>query len=432
MTSLRRVLTWREGAGFTVAAVLGSGVLILPALTADMAGPAALIAWAMMALAVIPMAFTLGRLAIHYSDAGGIAAYVRAAFGDRWARTVGYWYLGTVPVAAPAASLIGVGYVATFLHLPRGVTILGSAALLSVALITNALGVELSGRTVTAVVATVAAILLAAVAIASPHVRMKAFSPWMPHGWFPVGDSMALLFWAFIGWEMLGHMAEEFIDPARDLMKALWLAVAVIDVLYVTVAFITVGTHMYGPGRTGDALALLVGLGLGRDGMAVVVLLALFVTYGTIHTYVAGFSRLVYAQARAGDLPRALGALHPRWRTPTRVLIMLALPFSVVLGIEWQHPVSLGALIDWPSAIFIALYVVAMASGFRLLPRRIERISAAAGAVLSASALFFVGYAVLLPLAITVLTVVRPRGYRAPALGSQTDASLPPPEGPPC
>ena len=409
MTTLKRVLTWREGAGFTVAAVLGSGVLILPALTAQMAGPAALVAWALMALAVIPMALTLGRLAILHPDAGGIAAYARAAFGDRVARIVGFLYLGTVPVAGPAAALIGVGYVSTFLHLPASATILGSAILLAIALLTNALGVELSGRTVTLVVVTVAVIMLAAVAVASPHVEGSAFTPFAPHGWAPVGASTALLFWAFIGWEMLGHMAEEFVRPERDLPRALWLAIGVVDVLYLAVALVTVGTHMYGHGRTGDALAQLVGLGLGNAGMGAVTALALLVTYGTIHTYVAGFSRLVYAQARAGDLPRSLARLHPRLRTPTRVLAISALPFTLVLLAQALHPVSLGTLIAWPSAIFIALYVVAMAAGVRLLKAGRQRLGAAAGTILSAAALLFVGVAVLMPLAIAALSLVAAR-----------------------
>jgi amino acid efflux transporter len=50
---LRRVLSSREGVGFTVAAVLGSGILILPGITANLAGPGALPAWGAMGLLIV-------------------------------------------------------------------------------------------------------------------------------------------------------------------------------------------------------------------------------------------------------------------------------------------------------------------------------------------------------------------------------------------
>ncbi len=403
MTTLKRALTWREGAGFTVAAVLGSGVLVLPSLTATMAGPASLWAWILIALAIIPIGLTLGQLAVRYPDAGGIAAYVREAFGTFSGRVIGYLYLATVPVAAPAAAIIGMDYVRTFLHWSWAPTIGGATLILAAAILANYLGVELSGMTVTVVVVVIAVVMLAAVILAMPHMNTQVFSPWLPHGWIPVGQSLALLFWAFVGWEMLGHMVEEFVNPTTDVPRALAMAIMVIDVLYIAVSVVTIGTRTYGAGKTGDGLAQLVGLGLGRAGMAVIVVLAILVTYGTIHTYVAGFSRLVYAQSRAGDLPLTFAELHRRFRTPSRVLIALIVPFAIVLVVEWVHPLDLSQLILWPSAIFIVLYIAAMGAGWRLLSKPGHRAAAVLGLVFSIVALSFVGWALLLPLGIIVV-----------------------------
>lgn len=79
--ALKKSLTWLPGAALTIGAVLGSGILVLPAAAAVIAGPASLVAWALMALLTVPVAFTLGRLAVLRPDAGGIAAYARLAFG---------------------------------------------------------------------------------------------------------------------------------------------------------------------------------------------------------------------------------------------------------------------------------------------------------------------------------------------------------------
>ena len=395
---LRRSLGWREGAAFTIAAVLGSCVLILPAVTANLAGPASLLAWGLMGVFIIPLAWVLGRLAVKKPHAGGIAAYVGDAFGPRWGRLAGFLYLGTVPIGAPLAALIGAGYMAQLIGAGIRVTIGIAVPILLVAVVLNVVGIEISGRTASVVVLVIAAILLASVLASVPHMSAARFRPWMPHGWVPVGRAMALLFWAFVGWEMLGHMTEEFTHPARDVMVSMGVALVVVDVLYVATAWATIGTGMYGPHRTADSLARLVGLGLGASGRLVVAVLAVLIAYGTTHTYVAGFSRLVYAEARIGHLPRWLAVLHPRYRTPSRILWLMTLPWAVVLA--WTFAVGrlpLATLIAWPSAIFIVLYLLAMASAWRLLRQRWDRLMALMGLAISVSALPFLGAVALYP-----------------------------------
>jgi amino acid efflux transporter len=405
-----------------VAAVLGTGVLVLPAVTAAMAGPAALVAWLAMAVCAVPMALTLGRLAAALPDAGGIAAYARAAFGIPAGRAVGLLYLGTVPVGAPAAALIGAGYVSAYFRLAHGAEVAVAAAMLATALVLNALGVELSARAAAVIVGAIGALLGAAVLAALPHARLLPPGPFAPHGLIPIGRAFALLYWAFVGWEMLGHMAEEFVSPGRDIPRALAAALAVVDVLYLAVAWATVATGTYAGGGA-DGLARLIALGLGPAGALVAVAVAALVTYGTTHTYVAGFSRLVYAQAREGNLPPALARLHPRRGTPVAVLAAMAVPFALVLAWDAVSPFSLAALLAWPSAIFIALYVAAMAAGVRLLPNRADRAVAALAAAVSAAALPFAGWAVTLPAAIAAAAAGSERWRRRRAHPSARQAA---------
>ena len=64
----------------TIGAVLGSGILVLPAITADMAGPASLISWALMGILSLPMIIVIGLMSSRFPDSGGLATYVRQAF----------------------------------------------------------------------------------------------------------------------------------------------------------------------------------------------------------------------------------------------------------------------------------------------------------------------------------------------------------------
>ncbi len=78
-----------QGASLYVGAVLGTGVIALPALAAEVAGPASLLAWLGMVALSVPLAATFAALGARYPDAGGVSTYVRLAFGPQAAAVVG-------------------------------------------------------------------------------------------------------------------------------------------------------------------------------------------------------------------------------------------------------------------------------------------------------------------------------------------------------
>ena len=75
-----------SGAALYVGAVLGPGVLLLPALAAQAAGPASVLAWVGLLAASLAIAATFAALGVRHPVAGGAAAYVRAAYGARAGR----------------------------------------------------------------------------------------------------------------------------------------------------------------------------------------------------------------------------------------------------------------------------------------------------------------------------------------------------------
>jgi amino acid efflux transporter len=93
-----------QGAALTLGAMLGTGVISLPALAAGVAGPASLVAWAALVLLSIPLATTFAALGARHPDGGGVATYARLAFGERASTMVGWAFYATIPVGAPAAA----------------------------------------------------------------------------------------------------------------------------------------------------------------------------------------------------------------------------------------------------------------------------------------------------------------------------------------
>lgn len=397
MSEFRRVLGWREGAALTIASVLGSGLIYLPALTAELAGPASILAWLGMGILIVPLALTLTRLAILLPDAGGIAAFARAAFGPPGGAVAGWLFLGTVPIAAPIAALVGADYFVAALYLPHYLSVPIAVLLLAPAVLLNTLGVQISGRAASVVVGVIAVILVAGVAAGLPSVRMAEFQPFLPHGWRPVIVDMGLLFWAFVGWETVAHYTEEFANPARDLRRGLAASIVTIDILYILLSITTVGTHGYGGAASADSLAFLLGHAVGHWAAAVTAVLALLVSYGTVHAFVGAFARLVYAQARSGDFPAWFAELHPHRSTPARVLYAIAFVFLLVMALAAWRGLPLETLLALSSSLFIGLYALAMAAGARLLPRRAQRITAAFGLLVCLAILPFLGVDALFP-----------------------------------
>lgn len=72
-----------------VGSVLGSGILVSPAIAAGIAGPASLVAWILLSLLSYPIGYTFGALAAHYPDAGGLSAFVKTRI--RMDRRHGRW-----------------------------------------------------------------------------------------------------------------------------------------------------------------------------------------------------------------------------------------------------------------------------------------------------------------------------------------------------
>src|SRR3954469_18059720 len=101
-----------RGGALYVGALIGPGVLLVPALAVQAAGAASIVAWAGLLVLSAPLAVTFAALGVRHPVAGGVSAYVREAFGDAAAAVTGGWFLGAVMLGAPAVSLIGGYYVA--------------------------------------------------------------------------------------------------------------------------------------------------------------------------------------------------------------------------------------------------------------------------------------------------------------------------------
>ncbi|GAA4205522.1 APC family permease [Actinocatenispora rupis] len=393
----RRRLTVPQGTALYVGAVLGTGVIALPALAARVAGPASLLAWAALVLLSVPVAATFAALGARYPDAGGVSTYVRHAFGTRAAAVVGWCFFLAVPPGASAAATFAGTYVAAAFGGGRA-TVTGTAvALMVVVTATNAYGVRLTGRVQLLLAGLLVALLLAAVTVAVPRARVANLHPFAPHGWLAVGSAAALLVWSFAGWEAITHLAADFRDPARDLPRATGIAVAVVGVLYLAIAAASLLVLGPATGSTGAPLAALFG---GGRAAVVAAAAAVLLTLGTMNAYYAGAAKLAAALGRDGALPSWFAHGSAAGETPRRGLAVVAALGTTGFVVTTAAGVGPAPLVLLTTGCFVTVYALGTAAAVRLLPRRtaahrLALVAVAAVAALAVSTGRYLGWPLL-------------------------------------
>ena len=327
---LKKTITLRHAVALYVSSVLGSGVLVLPGLSAQLAGPASLIAWVILAFASYPFAYTFASLSARNPESGGVYAFAKESFGLPVAVVTGWLFAFWFITGSPAATLIAASYLAYAFPMSKFGIFLVAGCVLLLAYAINYRGIVFSNRIQLGVVVSIVLLLVAAVLLSIPSVSSHNFSPFFPNGLLPIGTAAALIFWSFLGYENVSNVAEEFENPKRDFQRSIVLSVVLIGGLYLAVAFVTVGTLAYESGGSIAPFAAIFSHVLGSHGAIGTAILAVVIIFATVNAYTSGMSRVILAVARDGGFPKGLGFVDPRSGTPTRSLTLLT-SFSVVM-----------------------------------------------------------------------------------------------------
>lgn len=265
--SLRKAIRLRHAVALYVSSVLGSGILVLPGLTAQIAGPASLVAWVLLSLASYPFAYTFASLSARNPESGGIYSFAKESFGLPIAVVTGWLFAFWFITGGPAVTLIAASYLAYAVPMSQFEIFLVAGCVIIAAFLVNYRGVVFNNKIQLAVVTAIVSLLLAAVVLSSGSVDVRNFSPFFPKGLLPIGTAAALIFWSFLGYENVSNVAEEFENPKRDFQRSIVLSVILISGLYIAVATVTVGTLAYESGGSVAPFAAIFSRVLGRKSV---------------------------------------------------------------------------------------------------------------------------------------------------------------------
>jgi amino acid efflux transporter len=392
-----------RGTALYVGALIGPGLLLIPALGVQAAGPASILAWLGLLLLSVPLAATFAALAVRYPVAAGVSAYVRAGFGDSAAAVAGAWFLAAIFLGAPAVSLIGGYYVTDLTGGGSPVAVFVAICMFMTVITSNAMGLRVSSSVQFGLSTILVVVLAVALAFALPLRGGDNWAPFAPRGWRAIGTAANILIWMFVGWEAVAQLAGEFKRPSVDLPRAMALAFAIITILYLALAVATVGVT--GSSRSQVPLADLVSVGFGRVGRDLTAVLAVTLTMGTMNVYMGGGAKLALALADAGAVPRWLARADGR-SVPLRPLMFFAAVGLILLATLAMGFLNATDLIRSTSSLFVGIYVLSIASAVRILKGR-ARVVAASAAVMVVLVACFSGWYVAVPAVVAMVALLQ-------------------------
>lgn len=360
--ALRRELGLGDAVAVGLGAIIGAGIFVVSGLAADVAGPALLLSLLLAGSVAAANALSSAELAATYPQSGGTYEYGYRLLHP-WAGFAAGWLFLASKTAAAGTVALGFGeYLSPWIGglSPRALAV-GAIVVFT---ILNYAGVSRTAGVNRVLVALTLAALLLYSALLLPSFSSARLEPFAPAGAGGVLRAAALLFFAYTGYARIATLGEEVHDARQTIPRAIEVTIASAIVLYLLVGIAALGAAgAPALGRTGAPLAE-AARAAGSDVALVVVRAgAITALLGVILSQVLGMSRMVFAMARRGDLPRALGHVHAASAVPRRAVLAIGAISAAIA--------ATGALADVAAAAAFAIllyYAIANVAALRLPP----------------------------------------------------------------
>ncbi|HET7744803.1 MAG TPA: APC family permease [Gaiellaceae bacterium] len=359
-------MTVRGAVFLGIGAMVGAGIFALLGEAATVAGSAVWLSFLVSGTVAALLGYTVAKLGVRYPSSGGLIAYLVEGFGNGRLVGIAAW-LGYFSAIVIVCSMVAVsfGSYAVALFLPDA-TWGGWDNVFTTVIVLAMVGINLVGsKIVDRAQSLIVVVLLAVfavfivVTISDIHPHLLAFS-----GYPPATDivaSVALTFFAYLGFSVISFAAGDLRDPTRELPRAMYLALAVTTVLYVLIAVGVFGTltveQAIGYGET--AIAEAARPALGEFGFVMMAVAALLATASTVNASLYASGGLTSTLAGVGQFPRFFGR-SSRLGPHAGVLITAAIVLVV------SNVVDLAAIASVGSACSLMVFLLVGIAGFRL------------------------------------------------------------------
>ena len=370
-TPLRRCLSAFDLTILGIGAIIGAGIFVLTGIAAaTKAGPAIVLSYVVAGLACGFTALAYAELASAVGGCGSAYGYAYAGLGEIVAWVIGWDLILEYGVATATVAIGWSGYVSSFLksqgivlpelwqhanisvplaailhlvhvHVPMGLAadaakggfVNAPAALIILVLsVLLAVGVRQSASLNNLMVVIKLVAIAIFIGVAAVNVHPRNWNPFAPFGWPGVMAGAGKIFFAYIGFDAVSTAAEEANNPQRDVPIGIVVSLMVCSVLYIVVAGLLTGIVPYPTLNTAAPVADSM-LRLGYPWAALLISAGAIAGLTTVMLVLYyALTRIVLAMSRDGLLPPVFSAVHPRTRTPLRVIMLFGILIAAIAG----------------------------------------------------------------------------------------------------
>jgi amino acid transporter len=359
----KKYLTVRQAAFIGVGAMVGAGIFALLGAAGAVAGAAVWLSFLLAGVVAVLQGYSFAKLGARYPSAGGLLEYVAEATGNGHFTGVTAWltYLANAIVTAMVAVSFGSYATSTFAGENATWIKVFAAAVIVVMTAVNVAGSGLVARAQTVIVYIVLGILSVFAVVTLVNMTPSLLAPSRYPPWQDIISSVALTFFAFLGFGIITFTAKDLARPSRQLPRAMFLALGIATVIYVAIALGVFGTLPVDKviSSGGTAIAVAAEPTLGRAGYWLITVTALFATAGATNAGLYPAQGLSERLAETGQFPPLL-ARKAGGRASAGLLTAAAVCLVLAVGFNLDAIASIG------SAVALVVFTMITAAHLRI------------------------------------------------------------------
>jgi len=381
----KKYLSVRQAAFIGVGAMVGAGIFALLGAAGEVAGAAVWLSFLLAGIVAGLLGYSFAKLGARYPSAGGLLEYVAKATGNGHFTGVTAWltYLANAIVTAMVAVSFGSYATSTFAGENQTWIKFFAALIILVMTGVNIVGSRLVANAQTVIVYVVLGILSVFAVVTLVNMTPSLLAPSKYPPLQDIISSVALTFFAFLGFGIITFTAKDLARPKRQLPRAMYLALGIATVIYVAIALGVFGTLTVDKviSSGGTAIAVAAEPTLGRAGYWLMTVTALFATAGATNAGLYPAPGLSERLAETGQFPplmaRKLGG-----RASNGLLIAAAVTLVLALGFNLDAIASIG------SAVALVIFTMITAAHVRIRAQTGAKLPILIVAIVAASAVF--------------------------------------------
>jgi amino acid transporter len=351
-------MTIRQAAFIGVGAMVGAGIFSLLGAAGEVAGAAVWVSFLIAGGIAMLQGYSFAKFGATYPSAGGMLEYVARGFGQGHISAVTAWLVYIANIIVTAMVAVSFGSYASSMFTDESAAWAKVFAVLVVVAMTgvNIVGSHVVARVQSAIVFVVVGILTFFAVVTLVNLDPSLLAPSGYPGVQEIVSSVALTFFAFLGFGVVTFTAKDLADPPRQLPRAMFLALGIATAVYVAIALGVFGTltvaKVISSGPT--AIAVAAQPVLGRAGYWLMSVTALFATAGATNAGLYPAPGLTQHLASSGQFPPLMGR-RLGGRVSVGLLIASAAIVVMVIGFDLSAIASIGSAVALMIFAFVTL-----------------------------------------------------------------------------